>query len=275
MDTTVIFKCSPLVRTKWGQIDPYNYYAPNDPYANNQKSKAGCVPVAGAQTLAALCYHHNWRPTTQLSNNYSIDWDFINRMIFNDYITFQENDHSARALAVASLIRAIGEDVNANYSYEGTGSNNIKLVDTYEKLGLTNVLIGSETLGDRITRSDIFDMIINKNFPVTTQAIDSSIQAGHSFILDGWLRLEYSILNIDYANSGNGQNTTNINNTQYNFDLVHVNMGSNGKYDGYYLPDAFDLTTDKYHEYAEENDQAQVNIYVFDLNVAYMTYDKN
>ena len=143
------------------------------------------------------------------------------------------------------------------------------------KLGLTNVLIGNETLGDRITRSDIFDMIINKNFPVTTQAVDGAIDAGHSFVLDGWLRLEYSHLMIENIDLGNGHSISNIDNAQYNFDLVHVNMGADGRYDGYYLPDAFDLTTNKYNEYAEENDDPRIGLYVFDLNVVYMTYDKN
>ncbi|MBE6197774.1 MAG: hypothetical protein E7141_03745 [Rikenellaceae bacterium] len=274
VDTTIVLKCLPLVRTKWGQTDPYNYYA--DPYVNSYyetvKGVAGCVPVAGAQVIASLCFHHNWRPTTQISEQYIVDWEKLNKIIFNGVIGFDAGTYTDDALVVASLIRAVGEDVGAQYGAV-TGAYTYDLADTYEKLGMSSTHYGNEESDIPITRDDLFNMIIYKNFPVNVSArtyveVGSTTTAGHSFVLDGWLRLEYSTVNADI-----GMNGTSIINRQHNFDLVHVNLGWKGDNDGYYLPDAFDLTEDKYREYAELNDKEDATQYVFDLNVNYIIYE--
>ena len=269
-DTTILLKCMPLVRTKWDQGWPYNYYSFN---SDNEQTAAGCVPVAGAQTLASLCFHHNWRPTVQLSEDYYIDWYKINRMIFNGIYQLNGNI-TDDVMAVASLIRAVGEDIGADYDnfYPNVVSDNIHLVETFQKLGMTGLAHGNETSSTPITRDNLFNMIVNKNYPIPTQASRSDSDSyGHSFILDGWLRLEYSLLG--YRQGEIIIRSTSMNdNTQHTFDLVHVNFGWRGENDGYYLPDAFDLTADKYREYAEEGD---IDIYkpkVYDLNVQYLTY---
>lgn len=269
VDTTMILKCLPLLDTKWGQRDPYDYYSPIDT-VYDRKSAAGCVPVAGAQTLAALCYHHNWRPSVQLSEEYEIDWYALNRMIFNDTFSFSSGDYSSDAMAVASLIRAVGADISASYGYNGTSAYTSSLASTYCKLGMSSASYGNENSSTPVTRSDIFDMIVIKNYPVNARASNSVTGVdGHSFVLDGWLRLGYSILGYSKINEIAGR----PDNFQHNLDLVHVNFGWDGRCDGYYLPDAFDLTEDKYREYAEENDIDANSSYVYDLNVSYLIYD--
>lgn len=271
-DTTILLKCMPLVRTKWDQDVPFNYCSFN---SNNEQTVAGCVPVTGAQTLASLCFHHNWRPTTQLSEDYYIDWYKINRMIFNGILSFTYSSAiTDDVIAVASLIRAVGEDIGADYSNPNiVTSDNIHFIETFQKLGMTDLAHGNETSSTPVTRDDLFNMIVNKNYPIPTQASRSNSDGyGHSFILDGWLRLEYSLLG--YRQGEIIIRSTSMNdNTQHTFDLVHVNFGWRGENDGYYLPDAFDLTADEYREYAEEGD---IDIYkpkVYDLNVQYLTYN--
>ena len=273
VDTTMMLKCLPLVPTKWGQRSPYDYYSPMDDSVN-KKSAAGCVPVAGAQTLASLCYHHNWRPKTQLSAEYPIDWYAINRMIYGDKYKFDSNDFSADALAVASLIRAVGSDVNASYTYSATSAYTQSLMSTFNKLGMTWTKYGDENSSNPVTRDEIFEMIVIKNYPVNARSTNSVSGGGHSFVLDGWLRLEYSLLGLSTSDDAPaGVIGNRPDNFQYNFDLVHINLGWNGKCDGYYLPDAFDLTKDKYREYAEENDIDWYSSYVYDLGVKYLIYE--
>ena len=273
VDTTIVLKCLPLVRTKWGQDDPYNYYAPPVPGAIfESKSAAGCVPVAGAQVIASLCFHHNWRPTTQLSNEYIVDWEALNSMIFNDIISFSPNTYGSHILNVARLIRAVGHDVGALYDRQ-TRARTCDLADTYEKLGISSTRYGNEESDIPITRDDIFNMINKKNFPVIVSAhsdeqVEGADTVGHAFVLDGWLRLEYSTLRAEI-----GEDETMIINRQHNFDLVHVNFGWNGRCDGYYLPDAFDLTADKYREYAELDDDEYLVPYIFDIDVKYLIYE--
>ncbi len=179
------------------------------------------------------------------------------------------------ALKVASLIRAVGEDVNAIYG-EQTSANTSSLANTYENLGMTFTKYGNEDSIKRVTREEIMDMIILKNCPVNVRA-DSNItrgdKVGHSFIIDGWLRLEYSLLQYKAIDVSVGETILQEDNVQRNFDLAHINFGWNGWYDGYYLPDAFDLTQNKYEEYAEENDNSGIAQYVYDMNVKYLIYD--
>lgn len=265
VDTTVIFKCLPLVKTKWGQNSPYNYHIPNVVQGNVLiKPDAGCIPVAGAQTLASLCYHHNWRPTTQLSEEHSVNWYAINKMIFENIFKFEPGDSSYNALTVASLIQAINEDTGL----QPREANLSLLASTYQKLGILSPICGNENSATPVSRNHLFNMIISTNYPVTARANDSESTEAWAFILDGWLRLEYSVLRFVAQDLG-----VITDNVQEQFDLVHVNFGQDGLYDGYYLPDAFDLTQDKYREYAEDNDTGEDTICVYNLNVEYLIFD--
>ncbi|MBR4849638.1 MAG: C10 family peptidase [Alistipes sp.] len=277
-DTTVLLKCLPLVSTKWGQGDPYNYYAPTIGNFTIVRNSAGSMPVAGAQVLASLCYHHNWRPTTQLSEDYPVDWDAINRMIYADTYLFLSGNRSAEALAVASLIRAVGEDIGADYGFSVTSAEIESLITTFLRLGIGSVGIRNDNPNPdpnlSVVDSDVFDMIIAENLPVVTSAKDSVANADeeYGFVIDGLLRLEYSVL-FAHSEEAAPDPRTNLDNVQYHFDLVHINLGKNGQCDGYYHPGAFDLTEDKYREYAEEHDTESTGTQVFDLNVKYLTYE--
>lgn len=273
VDTTIVIKCFPLVRTKWGQTLPYNYYAPLDPEDEDKISYAGCGPVAAAQVLAALSFHRNWRPTTQLSDEYHVNWYTINRMIFNGVTSFQDDDNSADALAVASLIRAFGEAAESSYKYHGGTSTYVsKMNSAFERLGLTNVDYIEVDTNASTVRDEIFNMVLNNNYPVIVRADNSNnVKDKHFFVLDGWLRLEYSIVTSELIDLGGHDTFVRIDNTQCSFDLAHINLGWDGFCDGYYLPDAFDLTERKYQDYAEPNESGSGN-YVYDLNVGYIVY---
>ena len=274
VDTTIMLKCLPLVPTKWGQGWPYNCCSFN---AEGDLSSTGCVPLAGAQTLVSLCYHHNWRPTTQLSNTYTIDWYIINRMLFAGKFKFtNEKETDDEVIAVASLIRAIGEDINADYDirYPNVVADNINLCNTFNKLGLKDIVFTRNNDSIPITQSHLFDMIVNKNYPIPTQANKSnSIGFGHSFIIDGWLRLEYSVLTYLMVEEAPGIIGRKPDNLQFSFDLVHVNFGEGGDLDGYYLPGAFDSSRDEFRDYAEENDLKNSSGNVYNMNVEYLIYD--
>lgn len=267
-DTTMILKCMPLAPTKWGQGNPYNYYSPLDEDGN--KCVAGCVPVAGAQVLASLCYHHNFWPTIAIDNEFEVNWYEINRMIFEDTYKFNSNDTSSDALNVAKLIRSIGKNINADYTTNSTTASTSDLVGLYTTLGIQSAQIRSSSV---VTKNVLFDMIVRKNLPVNARADDENGTEGHSFILDGWLRLEYSQIGLHPEDMGNNFIVYFPNNTQYQFDLVHVNFGWNGTCDGYYHPGSFDTSSDEFHDYAEEDDNAVVRPYNYDIDVRYLTYE--
>lgn len=272
-DTTMLLKCMPLVPVKWNQGNPYNYFAPFD-VSENAQCLAGCVPVAGAQTLASLCYHHNFRPETQISSDYPVDWYTINKVISADTIRYTSGMCTPGSMAVASLIRAVGQDIDADYGVDATSGYTSRLVGTFDKLGLISARYGNI---DAISREDIFDMIVVKNYPVPARASrldEEEEQIGHAFVLDGWLRLEYTRYGFSASEGADSAVIADRPDSfQHSFDLVHVNFGWGGNGDGYYLPDAFDLTNNEFFDYAEEEDNPYVSTRNYNLGVGYLIYD--
>lgn len=260
-DTAVMVRCLPLVPTKWGQRAPYNYYAKTD---DNQTAKAGCVPVAFAQTLASLSYHHNFTPSVEIDPDYPVNWTLINSQIANGTIKYNSDDTSNGALNAASLIRAVGNGVEAQYGIDKTSANTFEIANELNRMGCTNT---SFKIKDSVTTNDLFTMIVSRNTPIPTRAshrITTDSLAHHAFILDGWLRLEYT---------GDVIIGLNIISKRHQSDLVHVNFGWNGICDGYYLPTAFNLSTSSNDEYVEDNDILAHGNYNFNIDVAYVLYN--
>ena len=121
-------------------------------------------------------------------------------------------------------------------------------------------------------KGNSINMIINNNYPVNVKARDEATNEGHSFIFDGWLRLEYSLLGFSQVEVLPGVQELREDNFQHRMDLVHINFGWNGRCDGYYLPDAIDLTEAKYAEYAEDADIVLTSYRVYNLNIGYIIY---
>lgn len=268
VDTTMILKCLPLVKTKWNQGAPYNKFAPLDSSGNI--CLAGCVPVASAQTLAALCYHHNFRPTIDIHPDYPVNWRKISYEIYSDIVKYSYNDNTSGSNEVANLIRAIGAEIDADYGADATSGYPSKIADLYEKLGMTYV----ELLPKQdVTNDMLFDMIVDKNYPVECSAgrYDEEDEVSrHYFNIDGWLRLEYTSLNFEVEDYTQPAVT---NPTQTQFDLVHVNFGWGGSSDGYYLPGAFNISSSAYDQYYEENDIVNNTNRNYNLSVKYMLYN--
>ena len=264
-DTTVMVRCLPLVSTKWGQNKPYNYYAKTK---TGLEAKAGCVPVACAQVLASLSYHHNFIPSVAIDSNYPVNWYKINADISNDKIRYSTNETSTNALNVASLIRALGTATNAIYGEEVTTASVTRFANVLLNLGCSQA---ENKNHDVISLNDLFTMIVNKNQPIFTSArrVDGDDTKGHAFVLDGWLRLEYTYSIVASAGAG----SINITDGRDQFDLVHINFGWSGSADGYYLPGAFNIASDEFDDYYEDNDSPSNMNRNYNLNVAYILYE--
>lgn len=258
-DTTIILKCMPLVPVKWNQGAPYNKYAE---VVDGVLCPAGCVPVAGAQVLASLCYHHGFRPTVDINSDYPINWNNINNLIAEGNIRFSSDTDNTYSNEVAKLIRALGAELDATYTPTGTGAYTSNLTSIYRELGLSNAVIVDNSNTENMM-AKLFSMIVDKNCPVNCSGRDED-EGGHSFIADGWLRLEYT-----YTVFNVGQ----VNNTQNRYDLLHINFGWGGACDGYYLPGAFNTSSNQYDDYKENNDIDVNSAYNFNLGVYYIVYD--
>ncbi|MBR3892802.1 MAG: C10 family peptidase [Alistipes sp.] len=270
VDTAILMKCMPLVPVKWNQSAPYNMYAPK---VGNVSCLAGCVPVACAQTLATLCYRHNFRPSVEINENYLVDWYTINNLICADTVKYASYQDTPGSRAVATLIRAIGEEIGAEYGVSSTSAYMSGVVELYEKLGLRNVR--AKTISTPSTLDSLFLKIVDKNYPVDCCAsrttADGDVER-HCFNVDGWLRLQYTHSSLEAVSDG-GETIFREEKRQRMFDLLHINLGWGGSCDGYYLPGSFDLSSNEFGEYDEENDGSNTVQQIYDIAVAYYMFD--
>lgn len=270
VDTAILMKCMPLVPVKWNQSAPYNMYAPKE---GNVSCLAGCVPVACAQTLATLCYRHNFRPSVEINENYLVDWYTINNLICADTVKYASYQDTPGSRAVATLIRSIGEEIDAEYGVEETPAYMSDAVDLYEKLGLRNVRAKYNSTPS--TLDSLFLNIVDKNYPVdccaSRTAEDGKLKR-HCFNVDGWLRLQYTHSSLEGVSVG-GETIFREEKRQRMFDLLHINLGWGGSCDGYYLPGSFDLSSNEFGEYDEENDGSNTAQRIYDINVVYYMFD--
>lgn len=254
-DTAVLVKCWPLLKTKWGQGNPYNYYCTKDNLdGSTTQYVAGCVPVAVAQILASLAYHQNFRrPFYSIEHDgltYSMDLNTIATVI-TDTMKYNPYEYTSGSLAIAETIRAIGLALNASYGVQSTGASSENVPDFLEELGI-NVEIPDTLELLPLTEEIAFDMIVNKNYPLYTRGKrlqENGTPIGHAFVLDGWLRMEYT--------QTGGYMTPNV--RRLRFNLAHVNFGYKGNFDGYYLLDGFDMATTEFDDYIEEGDNPAVS----------------
>ena len=127
----------PLIKSTWGQGEPYNMYCPeNKKYATQQKSASGCVATAMAQVMNFHKYPQKGQggtysyitnsQATRLTVNFDdlhFNWNYI-----KDH--YNESSTAAEREEVAKLMYACGVSVsmdygNDNYDQSGASPYNI------------------------------------------------------------------------------------------------------------------------------------------------------
>lgn len=218
---------APLLKTKWGQGDPFNCKCPSN---GKQTAVAGCVPVAMAQVLnfyhqdrkgnGSLYYSHLDSETEYDIDYSSTTYDWKNML--NEYDT---NASKEQKDAVGKLILECGIASKAKYGYNETGATlPFVALNKYYNYDCMFVPREYSYSWDMFTYSDYYistkkwmTMIqdeLEAGRPIIYSATDVEGGAGvivdpatsHCFILDG----------IDDQN------------------YVHVNWGWSGSMDGYY-----------------------------------------
>lgn len=209
---------APLITTKWNQDKPFN-----DLVMNNYVT--GCV----ATSIAQIMKYHNWPVQGEgvlewfgnLSgeydrvdlSTYTYDWDNMideYRLVYNNNTGALEPDGytDEQAKAVATLMRDCGYAVEMDYSPSGSGAVTSKLVGaliTHFKYSP-----GIKYLSRNIYSQDKWTELIRAELeagrPVNYSGTSSGDGVGHSFVCDG----------IDSD------------------DLLHINWGWGGMYDGFF-----------------------------------------
>lgn len=200
---------SPLVSTKWDQMEPYNNLCPT---INGVKCPTGCVATAMAQvinyhrhptdsTSSIGAYttnsHHHFMPALEKT---CFDWGQM-RNTYNSRSSQESID------AVSKLMLYCGQAVNMDYTPTGSGAQTAYLGDILPSIfKYPNTIHHVSRTGYSIAQWD--SLLINElknNRPILYTGYTSSWE-GHAFVCDGY--------------NGKG--------------LYHINWGWSGAADGYF-----------------------------------------
>ena len=221
----------PLIKTTWGQEDPYDWQCPTE---NGEYCVVGCVATAMAQVMyywkfPTSCnsisgYGGGWwggmsvpgLPATTFDYNLMLlsycHWDWDNSVLVQDTYT------DAQAQEVAKLGRYCGQAVEMDYSPEGSGAYTQDQLQAMKDFGFSQSAQYVQKNGwySSIYTNAQWEAMIRTELdagrPILYAANDPSA-GGHAFICDGY-------------NSDN---------------KYHFNFGWYGTCDGWYVSTALNM----------------------------------
>lgn len=199
----------PLLRSQWGQDDPYNLLCPMD---GNKSCAAGCVATAMAQLMY---YYKHPAQTTKTIPGYTTDTKTIviddigvTAIPWDDMQdTYSGKETDIQREAVAKLIQLCGVSVGMNYTSDGSNAVSAIVPDklkTYFDYDAATTFVFRTDYRAADWEELIYEELA-QNRPVYYSG--SSVSAGHAFIVDGY--------------DGDG--------------LFHVNWGWNGTSNSYFV----------------------------------------
>lgn len=167
-----------LIPVQWGQSNPYNLYCPIRTDSLHLRAPAGCVALAGSQTLMYL--QNLWDmdidvPYTAVIDGYVGHYDIQ----FSDFGTQLWSNLHYNYNDAAKLISYVGFLVGVNYGNNGSSAYTEDLVDKVFKPNGINCSYGDYNAS--LVKSSLSD-----GLPVIVSAHTGLIGEGHSFVVDGY-----------------------------------------------------------------------------------------
>ncbi len=202
---------NPLIKTRWDQDYPYNYYTP---LVGGKRTYAGCVAVAFGQIMKFWqwpkagrgSHSYNWNGRV-LSANFQVSyrWDLMP-------ISLNYSSPFEQIKAVALLLYHLGVAFNMDYGTESSSayvSDATHVLPNYFKYsrGIKYLSRSSYTSKKWYGRM-MWERDLRRPFEFTICSED----ACHAVVVDGYTKTD----------------------TQF---LIHINFGWSGSFDGYYSPD--------------------------------------
>ncbi len=195
----------PLVKTKWGQNEPFNLDCPED---GGGRSVTGCVATAMAQIIKYHGYptqgkgEHSYQWNDEvLSFNYGeATFDYANMLDEYDGTATEE-----QRKAVAQLMYACGVGVNMNYSSYMSGAGDYGIPFAF--VNLFNYDSGVKYVKRSYYTTEEWENLVYSELEAKRPVIygGQAPEGGHEFVCDG-----------------------------YDEGYFHINWGWNGSYDGYF-----------------------------------------
>ena len=170
-----------LIPFQWGQNLPYNTYSPNRKVVSNgeYKAPAGCVAVAGAQTLAYLQDLYDLE--IPIPSIIYVTGDTDSHTSIPDAFTTSLWPSIDIPLDASLLIAYIGILVDTDYGESVSLASTSKLEEIFaEEFGIN---CSYETYDSDAVKSNLLNAIPTI---VAAKSVNNSSAVGHSFIIDGY-----------------------------------------------------------------------------------------
>lgn len=205
--------CAPMVKTKWGQGEPYNKFCPPKSSDNTKHCPVGCAPVAFAQLMCTLPYP---------------DPLIVEGVVFDRNVLMQNVDE------VAWYCRVIGIPLRTTYADNGSPTNSEYVAETMRNLGWPEAgLVDYNYYTAYIT-------VYLQRKPFYLQGSTAEGKC-HAWLIDGWdsyTKQRWEIKHYSQTTAGGEDKETLL--SEESVNLVHCNFGWKGKCDGYYAHHVFD-----------------------------------
>lgn len=210
----------PLIQTKWGQGEPYNWLCP---IHNDKFCFTGCLPTAIAQIL----YYHKWPqkilPSLEGYKYEGYDVEEIGETLFEwDKMkcNYKEDYSREEAMAVAELMRYCGQSMQTWYYISGSITSWWSFGGCFARGDLTNLF--TDVFGYNVNT-----VTIRRNYFQTK-------------VWEGFIYNEISEGRpVLYSGDGNGSHMFICDGYDEN-GLFHINWGWNGTSDGYFCLSIYD-----------------------------------
>ena len=173
-------RIGPLIPVKWGQGTPYNVCCP---LVHGQSPVAGCGAIAAAQVMVSNYWNYGYAPKS--IGKTTIDWSLIRRTILSPKLVSPgvNGIPSPEGYAVATLIAAVGIDIDTEYGLEESMAYAYNLQGFLIRMPSKNVTY--ETYKNSCVRNMLHDQ--QKATIMRGVRIENGEKKAHFWNLDGWL----------------------------------------------------------------------------------------
>ncbi len=211
INQAVILEKEVLLNVKWGQRAPFNLHA--EVMNNGERAPAGCVAIAVGQ----ITTYHKYPKVLERK---TLNWDILSQATAGDFDTEEEQ------FEIASYIRKIGDYLGNMWTANGTHATLNFVPNALSRLGYTRGIISDYSRG-------LVEESLSAKLPLFIGG--QSTGGGHAWVIDGYLKTSYDVL-VYNNEMGELVWTWTVHPSYY-----HCNWGANGRYNGFYKKDVFDL----------------------------------
>lgn len=227
------FTTEPVIKTKWGQSDPFNRYTPT---FEGVHAPAGCVAVA----IAQITSYHRIPEYATPSVTFRLDWATIS----NTEYGWQFADAANGINYIGLYLKWIGDLCNMNYGATASGATDNNARGALQTLGYNTSSVLNYDL------NALCRQMSNVPRPAYMSGRKPDNSSGHAWIADGYKSEEQQLFRTadlyDIYMNYVGTETVYDGVSSHKNTHIYCNWGWDGLYNGFFIAGAFQPGTSNY-----------------------------